>query len=345
MIGYLKPLLRGKSIPWFEIFATGILIGVATNLRIIGPLLGVMIFGYALLKKNAKILLWFIPTGMVALLVTYISWPYLWHSPIATFIEVLETMAKYPVSPKIFFYGRAYRSYEVPLRYLPVLLGITLTEPVWILFTAGISSAIFKVFKKKLAWQDLSIIIFWFGFMLAYVLIMRPPMYDNYRHFLFILPPVFIISGFAIEEIYKKLSQNWLKISFLVFILAFGVSGSLKLHPYEYTYYNSIVGGTGNAEGKFATDYWLTCYKDAAEAFNEKFPDGETLMVYREPQNLAYYTAENIEVLNFHNPNAGKYLLLSARINEVNTILQKYPTILTVGRDGATFCRIIKIEE
>ncbi len=332
-----------KSAPWMEIIISGILIGIATNLRVIGPLLGVMLFGYALLKKNAKALPWFIPTAIIALITTYVTWPYLWERPIATFIEVIQTMANYPVSPKTLFYGNAYESYEVPLRYLPVLLGITLTEPVWILFTIGAGVAFFRFTKKKLEWQSLSIVVFWFAFMVAYVLILRPPMYDNYRHFLFILPPIFIIAGFAFDQIFVWINSTWQQTIVVMIVLAFGVYGNIQLHPYQYTYYNSFVGGTSGAEGSYETDYWLTCYKEALEEFSKFSPEKETLMVLREAVNAAYYAPEDITVIDVQKLEAGDYLLISSRLNQANTAKRHSPNIIEIGRGGATFCVIKEI--
>jgi len=37
-----------------------------------------------------------------------------------------------------------------------------------------------------------------------------------------------------------------------------------KLHPYEYVYFNELVGGLPGAGRNFETDYWGTSYKEAA---------------------------------------------------------------------------------
>ena len=36
------------------------------------------------------------------------------------------------------------------------------------------------------------------------------------------------------------------------------------LHPYEYVYFNQLIGGTRGAEERFETDYWATSYREAA---------------------------------------------------------------------------------
>ncbi len=48
-------------------------------------------------------------------------------------------------------------------------------------------------------------ILFWFVILVAYVLFRRPAMYDGFRHFLFILPPVFIFIGVAFQFLHENI--------------------------------------------------------------------------------------------------------------------------------------------
>jgi len=328
---------------WKNVIITGVLIGLATNMRITGPLVGVMIFAYVLLQRQTKALLWLVPTGFIALVTTYLTWPYIWNSPITTFVEVVRTMSSYPVTPKVLFLGDVYESNELPRRYLPVLLSITLTEPVWLLFIGGSMIAVIRFFKKQIEWKSLSTIVFWFAFMALYIVIARPPTYDGYRHFLFILPPIFIIGGFAFEELHERIPTKWVYGLLVMALFAPGIIANIKLHPYQYTYYNSFVGGTKNVAGTYETDYWLTCYKEAVEKFNDYAPDGATLVIRREPANAAYYVKEGIQVKDYKERSSGDYLLVGARLNENRRIRARYPIALSVGRNGANFCVIRRV--
>lgn len=322
---------------------TAILIGLATNQRMTGPLLAVMLFLYALLLGQRKSLLWFIPIGLVAMITTYVTWPYLWDTPVATFIEVLKLMTSYSTTPNVLFMGDLYRSYELPQRYLPWLLGITLTEPVWPLFFIGSIIAMIRLLKKRLAWKDLSILIFWFAFMLLYVIILRPATYDNYRHFLFILPPVFIMGGFVFEELYARDPRKLVYVLMVIAVLLPGVVADVKLHPYQYTYYNTFVGGTGGAAGQYETDYWLTCYKEALEKLAASIDEPVDLYVRREFYIAQYYEPENVKVYDFVRKavQPGDYVLWSARAEPgVQALSQENFYALTVEREGAIFCAL-----
>ena len=326
-----------------DMLITAILIGLATNQRMTGPLLGVMLFLYALLLRQKKSLLWFLPVGLIAMVTTYVTWPYLWDTPVKTFIQVLKLMASYSTTPNVLFMGDLYRSYELPQRYLPWLLGITLTEPVWPLFFVGSVIALIRSLQKRLAWKSLSILVFWFAFMFLYVLVLRPSMYDNYRHFLFILPPVFILGGFVFDAIYQHMSAKWIYGLLLIGALFPGVLADIRLHPYQYTYYNSLVGGTGGAAGQYETDYWLTCYKEAVEQLAVTSDEPVDLYVRREFYIAKYYAPESVNVYDFARKavQPGDYVLWSSRADPGLQVLNEENFYaLTVEREGAVFCAL-----
>ncbi len=328
---------------WPNLLVTGVLIGLATNQRMTGPLLAVMLVLYALLLGQKKSLLWFLPVGFIAMVTAYITWPYLWDTPVATFIEVLKLMTSYSTTPNVLFMGDLYRSFELPQRYLPWLLGITLTEPVWPLFLIGSVIAVVKFFKRQLAWKSLSIIVFWFAFMFLYVLILRPATYDNYRHFLFILPPIFILGGFVFDKIYQRVSAKWVYALLVMIVLLPGIVADIRLHPYQYTYYNSIVGGTGGAAGQYETDYWLTCYKEALEQLAAITDEPVDLYVRREFYIAQYYAPDNVNVYDFARKavQPGDYVLWSARAEPgVQVLNDENFYALTVEREGAVFCAL-----
>ena len=120
-----------------------------------------------------------------------------------------------------------------------------------------------------------------------------------------------------------------------------------RLHPYEYAYYNSFVGGTGGAFRVYETDYWLTCYKEAVEQLNGYAPRPANLYVHREAYIAANYAAEGIAVRETRgNLNAivsGDYVLVNSRTNEDRKTFHDAPVVSEVGREGATFCVVRQV--
>jgi hypothetical protein len=48
-----------------------------------------------------------------------------------------------------------------------------------------------------------------------------------------------------------------------------GWYATASLYPYQYVYYNQVVGGVSGAFRDFELDYWHTAYREAQEYVNE----------------------------------------------------------------------------
>lgn len=347
-----------------SIILPAIVLGITTSIRVLGPLAGLFVFIYLVstLKqnKNAKSYLpslaIFMGYGILVILAMFVTWPYLWENPLANFVHVFRLMSDNPTHLPVLFRGEVYRAGELPRRYLPFMLATTLTEPVWILFIFGLFSAYWKVFTKKLTNSrfsvSLTLILAWFLILIAYVLLRRPAMYDGFRHFLFILPPVFIFIGFACEALFEKINQlsilpNWLRAAAALAFIAPGVLGIFQLHPYEYAYYNSFVGGTNGAFREYETDYWLTCYKEAVEQLNQTTAAPINLFIKREAYIAATYANNNITVRDLRDATdqvrSGDYVLINTRTNEDKSTFKDAPVVIEIKRGEATFCIIRQI--
>jgi len=359
------------------------LLGIATSIRVLGPLAGLLVVIYFLVgrignppERNTiplhKKALWVFLYTTLTILFMLAFWPYLWESPFKNFFQVFLFMSDNPTGLQVLFGGEVYRAYELPRRYLPTLLALTLTEPVWPLFGIGLLVRTVGDWKSRLRaakshlrgtqsagglitdhWSlitDYWLLITVFIIPFAYVLLRRPPMYDGFRHFLFMLPPVFVTCGLGMDAVLgwvKKYSGktqliSWLRAVVIFTLLIPGLLGMAQLHPYEYAYYNTLVGGTGGAFRNYETDYWLTCYKEAVAQFNTLAPRPANLFAHREAYIAAGYAAGGITVReargNLSAIRSGDYILVNTRTNEDRKTFHDAPVILQIARDGAAFC-------
>jgi len=337
------------------------LLGIATSIRILAPLAGILVFIYFIASMEGKHTpsAWrtFIYYGIIAFIVMIATWPYLWEALFKNFLNVFILMSDNPTSLAVLFGGKVYSASDLPRRYLPTIMTITLTEPTWLLFGFGILLGYWKLLKNRTAEfrkqiTSLSLVFSYFLILFAYVLIRKPAMYDGMRHFFFILPPIFIFTGFVFEFLMDKFfslffSRTWLHaILGMLFILP-GITGIIKLHPYEYTYYNSFIGGTDGAFRSYETDYWLTCYKDAVKEINKLAAQPTQLFVYREASIAANYAEENLDVQDLRKKHdkvlPGSFILINTRTNEDLTVYRGKPLIRNIGRGGAIFCVIRQV--
>jgi len=332
---------------WLPILLAGMALGLLTSIRIIGPLAGLLVVLYFFLRSERRPLASMVTYAVIAVLVMLITWPYLWEAPLQNLIGVLQHMANNPQILSVIYNGAAHLSNQLPASYLPVMLAITLTLPVWLLFMSGLAAAALRVARQNIEWRSLSMVLLWFLLMLVYVLVMRPPMYDGYRHFLFILPPVFIFTGLALQFFFNLGRRRWFNILLLSALVLPGILGIVRLHPYQYAYYNELVGGTGGAFRRFETDYWLTCYREIMEQVNVSTPAGKTLFVQRQPAIAQEYAAQGLVIEGFEPEDdqtfSGSLLLLSTRTNADQKVHFEAPILYSVGRDGAIFCVVKQI--
>ena len=332
-----------------RVFAAAFFLGIATSIRVLGPLAAILTGLYAFIQlkkiKFIELVKHFAIYGILTLLISFIVWPYLWTAPLQKFIEVFSFSSDNPTQLTVLFMGQQYRADELPRRYLLTLLGYTLTEPVWLLFITGLVVGFWKANNQQRI--ALALTLLWFIIPAGYVVLRQPPMYDGFRHFLFILPPVFIFSGFAFGMIFDLIKTNWARILVVSAILAFGIIPSIQLHPYEYAYYNSFIGGTKGAFREYETEYWLTCYREAVLTFSKEAPAGSQLFVMREAYIAAYYASPDITIRDHRteakDAQAGDYILVNSRSNEDRKILKDVPPFLTVSRNGAIFCAIKQV--
>ncbi len=358
-----------------SVFIPAIVLGITTSIRVLGPLAGLLVLAYALWMFGRGFP-GYIPQlalyAMIAILAMFATWPFLWENPLANFIEVFRLMSDNPTNLSVLFGGEVFRAGELPRRYMPFMLETTLSEAVWPLFLFGIVVGYFQLFRQTRildhdfqaanpanSWASfrssldlgetrnklvsLTLVLFWFGILLAYVLLRRPAMYDGMRHFLFILPPVFIFIGFAFEFLIDHL-PSWLCAGLILLVLAPGVLGIARLHPYEYTYYNAVIGGTDGAFRQYETDYWLTCYKEAVEMLERTSDTSINLYVHREAYIADYYADGTITVQELRGAldqvQPGDYVLVNTRTNEDRRVFKDAPSVIEVRRGEAIFCQI-----
>ena len=358
------------------VFLPALILGITTSIRVLGPLAGLLVLGYAIWKFGRRFAS-FVPRlafyAGVAILAMFATWPFLWENPTERFLDVFRLMSDNPTTLSVLFDGEVYRAGELPRRYLPFMLATTLTEPIMPLFGLGIFIAYFRSFKQlrdnranvnetdeSESWMSLrssldvaairnnlvslTLLLAWFVILVGYVLLRRPAMYDGLRHFLFILPPVFIFAGFTFDFLIERMASSWLYAVLVLALLTPGIVGIIQLHPFAYTYYNSWAGGTGGAFRQYETDYWLTCYKEAVESLEQTLEAPADLYVHREGYIAEYYANESLTVqelrgaLNEVQP--GDYVLVNTRTNEDRRVFRDAPPVLQVGRGDAVFCEI-----
>lgn len=321
-----------------RLLPAALLLGFTTSTRILGPYAGILVAYYALRTKRRQALPALAIYAVIALIAAYISWPYLWPNPIARFYGSFIEMSSYPWFGEVLFNGEKYLADNLPYSYLPALFAIQFTEPVWILAAIGLFFAC-KDFSQK---RDLLILsLLWFLLPTLLFILLRVSLYDNFRQLLFLLPPVFLLAGVAFERI-KQI--QWQTAAIALSLLP-GMVALVNLHPYQYIYYNSIVGGVSGAQGRFETDYWLTSYREAAEYLNQNAPAGSLIWVEGQGHLYSIFAEEEENVYSWSRPEAPApfdYIVATTRYGLDKTVYPNAEIVHVISRGGAILAVIKK---
>jgi hypothetical protein len=236
------------------------------------------------------------------------------------------------------FNGAYYAGNELPRSYLPTLFAFQLTEPLVLLSVFGLAILILGLFKKRTNLEACLLIAAWFGLPLSAAMLGRSYMYDNFRQFLFILPPLFLLAGFGLEYILTFFKQTAFKVVLLTLVLLPGMWGMIRLHPYEYIYYNQFAGGVPASFRRFEMDYWGTSFREAADYLNANAPENSAVVVWGPTTAVWRFVRDDIRVYDFREAAAPKSDFYAVILTRNDNDLRNYtdlPTEFMVEKDGA----------
>jgi hypothetical protein len=278
-----------------SLILAAVLLGLTAAFRVLGPLAGIIVLGYAVRVLGRRCA---VPGAIyigVAAATAYLTWPYLWGAVISHYIQSIQTMAQFPFSSNILFGGQLYKATELPWTYFPTFLAIQMTEPTLLLIGLGLAFSVYAFFKRGAA-GPLPLFLAWFLIPAAAIVASRSPLYDNARQLLFLLPPLFILAGIALDRILAYLSHPALKAGLLFLMALPGLLLGVRLHPYEYVYYNALVGGTGGAYRQYEMDYWGISFKEITDYLNRTAAPGANVLVFGPEQIVAQYARPDLHV-------------------------------------------------
>jgi len=330
-------ILRNK---W--VYLSGLILGISITNRSLGLAAGLYILFYLWVKDRSK----FISTSIIylgiSLLVVYLSWPGLWGNPIIGIFKSFLGVSTFSWGGKVLFFGETLSPNNLPAMYIPTLMSIQLTIPALILSFVGVTVSLVKRYRNELDKTLFFIVATWLFLPLLMIFIVKPSIYDNFRHFLFLTPPVFLFAGLGIKYIYSTINKKIISFLLTFAILLPGILGIINLHPYQYIYYNSLVGGVEGAFRKFETDYWYTSYFESTKYINEVSSKNDTILVYGSWQIVDYYAREDLNVIKYNKDDEqtqfeeSDYAIISTRGNKDLSLYPDENTIFTVEKSGAT---------
>ncbi|MDZ4710343.1 MAG: tetratricopeptide repeat protein [Saprospiraceae bacterium] len=204
--------------------------------------------------------------GFLAYLAGIVFWPYALANPLLNPLKALTEFTHQPITISVLFAGQHMSSDHLPWNYIPE----------WMLRTIPLFSLVglfFMIRLLKPRYQDLSgLEIFMLGFSILfpvlYAIYKQSALHDGWRHFLFVYPSLVLIASLGWYLWFTSFSSKAFRLFsalLLTGLLAENLFSIISLHPYQYVYFNPLLGGVKKAYGNFETDYWMLSVKEAAE--------------------------------------------------------------------------------
>ncbi|MBI2641435.1 glycosyltransferase family 39 protein, partial [Candidatus Roizmanbacteria bacterium] len=254
--------------------------------------------------------------SVVFILITlHLTHPYLLQHPVTGLVDIFRSAQAYPWNAGVLFEGKFYSNlyFPLPWYYLPKSMFITIPEGILFLFLLG-NIAMFLKLVKGSNWEK-----FIFAYLLclyyipfALIILLKPTLYDSWRQFLFLTIPTIIFAVYGLSWLFNK--KKVLLAIFVFVTLVFTTLEMIRLHPYEYFYYNAFIGGLKGASENYETDYWGLSFKEAAQWLNNNLDDPTrhyTLFVEGDPLSSFYYLKPN--VTRTTDPNEADYVFTFTR--------------------------------
>lgn len=272
---------------------------------------GLMLFGYAGIfgvwaiyrnrtqpSKELKLkTLWIAGTLIIGYGVGLLFWPYGLVSPIGHIQETFEIISKYPLKMSTYFGGENMDINEPYWYFIPKY--ILITTPV--LFLVGLILAISLFFVKKIRQSEYGVafilLLFPSVFPILYIIYKHAVVYQHWRHVFFVFPTMVVLSSLGWHYLLNHKKRWIFVLPVFAFLFAKPVWWMFNNHPYEYTYYNELVGGSKGAFENYELDSYCfgvkNCIKWIAE--NNDLKKDTLIINCNEDDPPIYYSKKYIK--------------------------------------------------
>jgi len=281
-----------------DVLLLGLFAGAALGLRALGlmlPVYGVaailMATASANLDSGRERLKFFIrsclavcPAVVLAYLIMIAAWP--WAAlDLLNPVRGLVAFSHFQYPVRTLLDGQTYDMMQIPRWYVPAYLLIRL--PLMLLGTVALAVLFVSVprFSRTItpAWSRRAIVLLVFSaaFPIVAHVVDHGPAFSGLRHFIFVIPPMAVLAGIGCDGLLTRLAM-WrppvaaVAGTAVVAMLLWNAITLVRLHPHEYLFYNSLVGGLEGATGRYDTDYWVNMMPEAVRALDSYLTGTDT---------------------------------------------------------------------
>jgi hypothetical protein len=201
-----------------------------------------------------------------AYFVGLLFWPYGMLDPIHHPLQALAESVHFQLQKDlpVLFDGNYFPAAQLPWFYIPKWILISVP------FFIHLGLIFFAAFFRQIRLQGLFLFMLLFAvfFPVLFAILKHSVLYDSWRHFLFVYPPLVVLSALAWDYFLSRAGRGVLRtlsVGLLLLCLAEPAVWMVRFHPNESVYFNSLTGGLKGAYGRYETDYWGNSLRAASK--------------------------------------------------------------------------------
>ncbi len=195
-------------------------------------------------------------------IVFFVSWPYLWGDPNRLLVYYN------------FIITEGYTRGAAMWNWDPLIQAITtMPEIDLLLLLAGIAFAVYGWLKNKS--RLLQLLLVWFALPIIRTSLPGAANFDGIRHFEEFVPAACLLAGYGgaslVNLAARFAGRKMLAAAVLALLIVLNIGIiEARYFPYDYLYYNSLVGGLRGMQQRDAdsTDYWGGSYRQGVQWLN-----------------------------------------------------------------------------
>jgi hypothetical protein len=222
-----------------------------------------------------------IPGLVLGYLIMGLIWPWSIIEPQNPFLALTYFSHFFERPWKEMFDGALVSVPDMPWSYLPTLFALQMPEVLLALALGGAIGTFVMLARRGVGARRKTILLMLTlaaSLPIAIAMVKRPALYNGIRHFVFVIPPMAVVGGVAFASAMNRLGQNrraWQPVLLAAFCfgLLLSLGEMIRLHPYQYTYFNHIAGTVRGADDRFMLDYWGLAFKQASDELREQLAE------------------------------------------------------------------------
>ncbi len=219
--------------------------------------------------------------GAGAWAVMLLGWPWAQQDPLRRPFTALTRMSGFDAHERDMpFAGVEMSNFDMGWDYLVHYFALQTPELTLVLALAGTLWGLYALARHGRRLENLRPAL---ALLLLGMAIWLPPvyavakgsiLYDNYRHFLFIIPPFSVLAALVLDIALRWAWRRfgwvgWAVGGGLLMLAAVDTAWAMaRMHPHEYVYFNRFIGRLGGAVDNYDTDYYGNSYKEAVEGLH-----------------------------------------------------------------------------